>query len=633
MFKRSEEKREAAEIEKLRRYEDAAKANPKAYTRKVVAAAALGYGAPLAFVLFLLGLIAVGGLHVANGGSGAAAVVKLIIAAGVLLFMVGKSMMVTFDAPEARRVSEDEAPEFFALIDDIREKLSGPAIHEVYFDDRLNAAIEQAPRFGLFGGHINRLIIGLPLMQALTTDQLRAVIGHEYGHLAGSHGKTGAWIYRMRFMWHRLYEEMESVDGWLFAPLKVFIHRFAPWFDRLSFPLARANEYEADRAGAAVSDPQTAADALLRVTLAARFLNETLWPKIWRQANDVPTPNVAPLSAMARSFAVMPSWPRKSAWAKEELRIKTDYADTHPALKDRIKALGAKARLQKTNDPASTEILGGFYETMRKKFDAHWKEEAYPHWEASFEQAARDRKRLETLDKKAREASRLKENEAYERAVIAENVLSTDEALKRYMDAANWHPNHARAWLDLGRLLGERNDNRALSCVKRAGDIDPKLKRDAAAISHRLYSTIGEQSAAEAAADTWRTEQERHDAAMNEIYHLDKKMDFEAHDLPDEQLTPIIAVVASIEGVRDAFLIRKTTELFNGLCGYHLIVTPSSEKSFDYQTAATALQEMSFDGHLYFWFAVQDNRWLRRKAYKVEGAELNLSEIFARRAA
>lgn len=633
MFRHNDEDRSAADIDKIKAYEETAKADPKGYTRKVITAAVAGYAAPVGFIIVLLAIVAAGILHIATGGSGAAAVGKLTLAVGVLIFMVGKSMMVKFDPPEARRLKQEDAPALFDEVDAIRKKLGGPRIHEMYLDNRLNAAIEQAPRFGLFGGHINRLIIGLPLMQALSPAEFRAVIGHEYGHLAGSHGKTGAWIYRTRAMWHRLDGELENVSGWLYAPLRFFIHRFSPWFDRLSFPLARANEFEADKAGAAVADPQTAADALVRVTLAARHLDDVFWPKVWKRSLTAPAPNVSPFSAMEKSFRGMPAWPQKKEWVRDALRVQTDFSDTHPALNDRITALGAKPRLRKGETFAAQAMFGEAYEKIRKEFDAAWKVTARADWNAQYSHAETNRRRLAELDEKAKSAGRLSPKLALERAYLADAVMTADDALLRFKEAANWNPDHGEAWLSLGRLLSEKKDDRALACLKRASDINPQLKLPAADIRHRHYLAAGDAKKAQTAADEWRTERERHDTAMNEIYEIGKDTDFAPHGLGDDRLDPIVADLQKIDGIKEAFLLRTSSDLFDQFFGYHLVVCPKSENGFDYIAALEKLHALPFEGHLFFWFAIQDNRWLRKKAAKIDGATIDLSAITLKRAA
>ena len=42
----------------------------------------------------------------------------------------------------------------------------------------------QLPRLGIFGWYRNYLIIGMPLMKSLTCEQFKAVLAHEFGHLA-----------------------------------------------------------------------------------------------------------------------------------------------------------------------------------------------------------------------------------------------------------------------------------------------------------------------------------------------------------------------------------------------------------------------------------------------------------------
>ena len=69
--------------------------------------------------------------------------------------------------------------------------------------DGLIPAIVQRPRFGLFGGARNHLVIGMPLMMALDRQRFLAVLAHEYGHLRGDHGRFHAWVYRARASWNR----------------------------------------------------------------------------------------------------------------------------------------------------------------------------------------------------------------------------------------------------------------------------------------------------------------------------------------------------------------------------------------------------------------------------------------------
>lgn len=48
----------------------------------------------------------------------------------------------------------------------------------------------------------NYLIIGLPLMQSLSTEQLTSVLAHEFGHLSKNHARAANWIYGNVFVGH-----------------------------------------------------------------------------------------------------------------------------------------------------------------------------------------------------------------------------------------------------------------------------------------------------------------------------------------------------------------------------------------------------------------------------------------------
>ena len=83
----------------------------------------------------------------------------------------------------------------------MRRRMNGPRFHHVLVDDDVNAGVVQRPAFGLFGWPRNYLVLGLPLLEALPADEALSVVAHEYGHLAGSHGRFSAYIYRLRHTW------------------------------------------------------------------------------------------------------------------------------------------------------------------------------------------------------------------------------------------------------------------------------------------------------------------------------------------------------------------------------------------------------------------------------------------------
>src|SRR3569833_3321253 len=157
-------------------------------------------------------------------------------------------MRVKLEPPAGERLSAARVPELFQMLESLRARLATPRIHAVLLTPDFNAGVMQVPRLGLMGWYRSYLFIGLPLMKSLTVEQFQAVLAHELGHLAGEHARAGNWIYRLRLIWQRLDAAFSQTSRWRALPVSTNNKRYIPRFSATSFPLARANEYEADAA-------------------------------------------------------------------------------------------------------------------------------------------------------------------------------------------------------------------------------------------------------------------------------------------------------------------------------------------------------------------------------------------------
>ena len=122
----------------------------------------------------------------ARAGASASARGWLLLFALGLLWATLRALWVRFDEPDGVPLEREDAPALFEALDRIRQRIDGPAVHRIYLDSEFNASIRQLPRFGLFGGAVNHLSIGLPLLMALDRRRLLSVLAHEYGHCAAT---------------------------------------------------------------------------------------------------------------------------------------------------------------------------------------------------------------------------------------------------------------------------------------------------------------------------------------------------------------------------------------------------------------------------------------------------------------
>src|ERR1700730_11151788 len=275
------------------------------------------------------------------------------------LLLVLRSMWIKMETPAGERLTRAMTPELFRTIDGLRQRLRTPPLHHVLLTPEFNAGGMQVPRLGLFGWHRSYLFIGLPLMKSLTPEQFQAVLAHELGHLARGHARAGNWIYRLRLMLQRLEAAFATSPHWGAGAIRAFFRWYIPRFSATSFPLARANEYEADAAAARLTSARSAAQALTAVSIVGSYLSERYWPRIHWAARELPLPAFAPYSEfLATAIQDVPADELRT-WQDAALAAKTSYQDTHPSLAERLQAVRARAEFAPPlTDNGAERLLG-----------------------------------------------------------------------------------------------------------------------------------------------------------------------------------------------------------------------------------------------------------------------------------
>lgn len=354
----------------VERIERAARARPGVYKAQVFGLAVLGYTFLAVVVAVLVTVVIVALLAVRHAPSLA---IKVAVALGGFLFVVLRALWVKLEPPEGRILNRADAPDLFKLLDGLRKGLQTPSIHKVLLTPQFNAAVAQVPRLGLFGWHRNYLVIGLPLTQVLSREQFTAVLAHELGHLSHGHARSSNWIYRLRLTWLRLEDALihhappgSQVINW-------FYRWYVPYFFAFSFPLARANEFEADEAAARLTSARAVSQALTNVNVVGAFLSERYWPSLYRTAVEAaPQTAFAPFSKLGVAALSIPETDRKS-WMTAALNQQSSVADTHPSLQERIHAVGGTAEVVvPAPGQAADLLLRPALPRLLTEFDQHW---------------------------------------------------------------------------------------------------------------------------------------------------------------------------------------------------------------------------------------------------------------------
>jgi Zn-dependent protease with chaperone function len=98
--------------------------------------------------------------------------------------------------PEGLPVTVEQAPVLWAAVRELADLVPTRLPDEIRLVAEVNAAVwEDTGRAGLRPGR-RYLYVGVPLLEALPLDELRAVLAHELGHYARGHTRFGALVYR-----------------------------------------------------------------------------------------------------------------------------------------------------------------------------------------------------------------------------------------------------------------------------------------------------------------------------------------------------------------------------------------------------------------------------------------------------
>lgn len=543
------------------RLDQQAQRSPAAYRLKVILLAYAGY-AYVALILAFAGVLFLASLATLPYLKLFA--VKIALVFGVFFWVVASAMWVRLEPPQGRRVTRKEAPELFALIDRLQRSLRAPRFHEVLITEDFNAAVVQTPRLGLLGWYRNSLLIGLPLMKALTREQLAAVLAHEFGHLAGGHGRLGNWVYRLRFGWSRLaqaLQERQSRASFLFRP---FFRWYAPYFSAVSFPLARANEYEADAASARLTSPTAAAAALTSVNVVGSYLQARFWPDLHRKADDVPAPSFAPYAQMGDAVRTGIDEAALRGWLDAAMARETSAADTHPALAERLRALGMSPLLDLPPDgQAADTLLGSALPPITAEFDRRWRESIQPAWERRHQEVRVKRDHLAGLDARLAKGESLTMDERLQRARLTDEVGAGAEAsLAQFRELYAEAPDDAAVCFGLGVRLLQIEDESGIALIEHAIARDVEALLPGAELLRDYHAARGRREEAQRWHERWMERLLVLQAAQAERNGVLLGDSFDSHGLADAQVAELRAQLGAIPSIGKAYLLRKRVQHF-----------------------------------------------------------------------
>jgi Zn-dependent protease with chaperone function len=555
--------------EVIERAEATALAHPLLYKLQLSLLAALGIGYVLLLVVVgvACGLFVIGLLLAAKSF----ALLKFALLPLGFAYFLARALWFKLPPPQGRRVTAVELPALFDEIEQVRRMVKAKPVHVVLITPDFNAAVVQVPRLGLLGLPKRYLVIGLPLLACLPPYQVRAVLAHEFGHLAQNHAYFSNWIYRIRSTWYRIGEGMPSYRKSFTGLLTRFFDWYAPYFNAYSFVLARANEYQADRESASVTSREDAGDALVAVYAKSEYIESRFWGEFYGRAEKQAEPPQHPFSEYVNALRSTPAQHSAAALAAV-LKRETGLHDTHPSLKDRLHALNAVANIPLPFQRSAAhvllkdkrlELMQEFNEVWRESIAGPWKER-----HAFLQETAEKLSRFEA----AAAERRLTEAEHWDYACATEALKGGRCALPLLDALLVRAPGHAPAYYARGRILLEDNQERGVQDVERAMQLDESARESGSQLLYTYFYSRNELARCDKYRHILSQVALERQLAASERAALKRRDVLEPHAITAAGLTAWMAALAQQPGLKRAWLARRRVAHLAAVPAYVLIV-------------------------------------------------------------
>ncbi|MFE3449093.1 M48 family metallopeptidase [Nonomuraea sp. NPDC059194] len=266
-------------------------------------------------------------------------------------------------------VGREHEPELWRTVEELAQRVKTAPPDEIRLVGEVNAAVAEDTRFLGLVATRRRMYIGLPLLQTLTVDELRAVLGHELGHYSGAHTRLGAPVYRGRVA---LIATVQGLGNHPFVQ-RLFTY-YAKLYLRVSQAVSRRQELEADAFAVAIAGRTAMAGALTRIHATAQAW-ELFMERYMAMAGLAGN---RPASVFGGFRALMDDPVRQAELARlAEQPEETSPYDSHPSLADRLAAIELLPEPVHVPDPRpATTLLRDASVATQAVEHAFWTQEA-----------------------------------------------------------------------------------------------------------------------------------------------------------------------------------------------------------------------------------------------------------------
>ena len=416
------------------------------------------------------------------------------------------------------------------------------------------------------------IAVGLPLLQSVTPAQFRALLQSEYSLLSTP---TGRLFYRYvgrLAAWRRLLASLSSARHWGAGLFTLLNASLASRLTAHLFLLSRLAYQEGDGAVVKSGFLEPLRDALANLSYKHRIIEQSIWPDLYRKADDTGATALDPFSVIHGQLSDAHDHEQAKLTLNEAMSP-VENLPLIPGPSERLAMLNVPTIVPEEQEAAASHYFGDTLESVIEHVNRSWNRTFSDTYGETLIRRRQMRADMDAIMKEADEISdRPKEAELLLQAgqIVEELVLDEaewEEALELYRRAIFADPDSAPARLAAARLLLARGEDEGLDLLHTV------LQSSEYGESHVYAYEIAERYLKESGmlaeakqleeqyGESWkiarRTFNAEQLAAEEERASLQPTDALLSHELSEKDLNALRRVLERHSLVRGAWLVRK----------------------------------------------------------------------------
>lgn len=403
----------------------------------------------------------------------------------------------TIPKPAGRPVSLEDTPDLVKLVDELQLEHKTKKIHAIKITNKFEMKLIRTPRNGFPLLFTNTLLIGLPLMQSLSTDQFKAALVNQLSHIRGGYKRPSYWIYFSRQTFSQYKKAYMSSWKLPNSLMRAFFIFYEPVYLYLSQSASRNEQLYADNFTLSTLGRKTLVDMIIVSGISQHYLESNFWPHLHSKAYKHKTPPYLPYASIEHNIQSRLDNELSQSWIDQSLAVKQQRT-AEPSLRQRL----ANLHIRRITLPAPVMssaahiLLGETLNTIYQQFDKVWLMTHQFDWSKKYQQGLNEQKELEALHQQVLDKSIADQN-AWEYILLVKKYIDDQEHVKLFIELLSINTQDARIKFDIGRTLLTHLNPEGITALETAISQDPAYTVHAYQLITKYYVAIDDNKLAQ----------------------------------------------------------------------------------------------------------------------------------------